>query len=301
MSTTSSKWPLQTGTSISPSTVVGSNKTPSKPDRDRNWTEEDFAKARPLPLPEPSVPSTKARPEPTYPWPKTFLPTNIGQSPYDSMCKVYFARSGQKFVASGWIVQGNTGIKGIITAGHVVYSQGAWSDDYVVRRCYSDGSWAEEFRGRNARTLQGWIEGGGLREFWDLGAIIPDVPIPDSTPSLPIVAGYNPSVPEFGFFYDTGYPAIPANGFPFNGEYLWESDGPLIEAHFHGNQIALQAYNAMEHGSSGSPWLVYDPTNNVYWAAGLQSSGWNGTPASYSPYFEQRNILVLLHDIGVIR
>jgi hypothetical protein len=68
-----------------------------------------------------------------------------------------------------------------------------------------------------------------------------------------------------------------------------------------GQQAVLQAYNAMEQGSSGSPWLVWDQNSGTYWAAGQQTSGWDGTPSSYSPYFEQRNILTLLRDIGVIR
>jgi V8-like Glu-specific endopeptidase len=219
--------------------------------------------------------------------------------PYEAMCKVFYRRGGAPWVASGWIVRGDNGRKGIITSGHVVYQNGAWSQDYLVCRQYSRGAWAEQFRGNFARTLHGWIHGQGAREFWDLGAIIPERAIPDSTPSLPVVFGYDPSQAPFNFFSDTGYPAKPANGFPFDGELQWESAGPLITVHRSGDQYVMEAYNAMEQGSSGSPWLVRDPMRNLYFAAGMQSSGWDGVPSSYSPYFDQRNLIALLRDIGV--
>jgi V8-like Glu-specific endopeptidase len=216
------------------------------------------------------------------------------------MCKLFYRRSGLPYVASAWIVLGNTGRKGILTAGHVVYLNGVWSKDYVVCREYTGGLWIEQFRGNFARTLNGWIHGQGVREFWDLGAVIPFTPVPHTTPALPVTFGYNPQIAPFNFFYDVGYPAKPANGYPFDGQFQWESDGPLITVHHHNDQFVLQAYNAMEHGSSGSPWMIYDAIHNIHYAAGIQSSGWDGIPSSYSPYFDQRNIVPLLRDIDVL-
>lgn len=261
------------------------------------WTDDMFARAEPVPLRRPSFPQPPGLPE----FATTFVPPYIANPPYSSMCKVYFTRGGVPMVASAWIVHGDTGIKGIITAAHVVYDNGQWSANYVVRRQYSTGTWAEQFVSNFARTLQGWIHQRGTREFWDVGAIIPSLAIGPQTPSLAAVWNYPYNQAPFNYYYDIGYPARPANGYPFNGELMWESDGSLIQAHWRQDEVALEAYNAMEHGSSGSPWLIYDAGSNTHYAAGVQSSGWNGTPASYSPYFDQRNIVALLRDINVLR
>ena len=266
------------------------------------WDEDKFAQAVPEPLPKPTFPRNyrDLDVEPQN-QPKTFIPPYIGQSPYTSMCKVYYYRGNTPYVASGWIVHGNTGTKGIITSGHVVYNGGQWSRAYVIRRQYTGGRWAEQFTSNYARTLKGWMNQTGLKEFWDIGAIIPNTPIPTGTPSLAAIWGYNYNQHPYNYYYDVGYPAKPANGYPFNGDFMWESDGSLIKAHWYNDQVALQAYNAMEHGSSGSPWMIYNPINYTHYVAGIQSSGWDGLPSSYSPYFEQRNIVALLRDINVWR
>lgn len=239
------------------------------------WDEETIARALPTPLPSPTFagPRRDRGREPEN-QPTTFIPPYVAQGPYSSMCKVYYLNGGTPYVASGWIVHGNTGIKGIITSGHVVYSNGRWSNSYLVRRQYSLGHWAEEFTANYARTLKGWLDGGGgAREFWDIGAIIPSIPLPQTTPSLAAVWNYNYNQVPFNYYYDVGYPASPANGYPFNGEVMWESDGSLITAHWRQDQVALQAYNAMEHGSSGSPWMIYDALNRTHYVAGIQASG----------------------------
>jgi V8-like Glu-specific endopeptidase len=266
------------------------------------WDEETLARAVPTPLPTPAFPRSSrdliGEPENQ---PNTFIPPYIAQPPYSSMCKVYYRNSGNDYSASGWIVHGDNNVKGIITSGHVVYSGGKWSHSYLVRRQYSLGTWAEQFTSTRARTLQGWLKGNGVGAFWDLGAIVPDTPIPETTPSLAAFWNYNYNQDPFKYYYDVGYPGRVANGYPFNGEIMWESDGSLIAAHWSGDGIVLQAHNTMEHGSSGSPWMIYDVSSQTHYVAGMQSTGWNGIPSSYSPYFDQRNIVVLLKDIGVLR
>jgi len=286
-----------------PSTVVESP-NPALDDQEilDRWDEETLARAIPEPLPRPTFPRADRGPsvEPQN-QPYTFIPYYINQMPYTAMCKVYYMRGNTPYVASGWIVHGDTGIKGIITSGHVVYNAGQWSHSYLVLRQYSAGAWAERFTSNFARTLKGWMNQTGLQVFWDVGAIIPSQPIPAETPSLAAIWNYNYNQAPYNYYYDVGYPAKPANGYPFNGEFMWESVGALIEAHWHTDQVALQAYNAMEQGSSGSPWLIYDPTKYVYYAAGIQATGWDGVPSSYSPYFDQRNIVALLRDINVLK
>lgn len=286
-----------------PSTVVESP-NPALDDQEilDSWDEETLARAIPEPLPRPTFPRIDHGPvaEPQN-QPYTFVPPYIYQAPYNSMCKVFYKRGNTPYVASAWIVHGDTGAKGIITSGHVVYNAGQWSHSYLVRRQYSAGAWAEQFTSNFARTLKGWMNQTGLLEFWDVGAIIPSLPIPAETPSLAAVWNYNYNQAPYNFYYDVGYPAKPANGYPFNGEFMWESDGALIGAHWHNDQVALQAYNAMEQGSSGSPWLIYDAMSRVHYAAGVQATGWDGTPSSYSPYFDQRNIVALLRDINVLK
>jgi V8-like Glu-specific endopeptidase len=267
----------------------------------KRWTEDDFRDAIPIEVPQPSLPPSRDGPRRVEEnWPVTYAPPHIGAAPFDAMCKIFFRRGGSNYVASGWIIQGTQGRKGILTAGHVVYGNGSWSRDYVVRRGYTGGHYLEEFRGRFARTLHGWINGQGMREFWDIGAIIPETPIPDTTPAIGPVWDYNPEVSPFNFYSDVGYPAKPANGYPFDGELQWVSGGPLIRVQRSGDQYALEAYNAMEQGSSGSPWLMHDPVHNIYHAAGLQSGGWDGIPSSFSPYFDSRNIVPLMRDIGIL-
>jgi len=286
-----------------PSTIVES---PNPKLRDEDilsyWDEETIARAVPTPLPRPTFPSPRrdriGEPENQ---PNTFVPPYIAPLPYSSMCKVYYRNGGNPYVASGWIVHGNNNVKGIITSGHVVYDKGQWSKSYLVRRQYVFGGWAEEFTSNFARTLKGWMAGTGLRQFWDLGAIIPSVPIPATTPSLAAIWSYNYNQDPFKYYYDVGYPAKPANGYPFDGEIMWQSDGSLIAAHRLGDEVALHAYNAMEQGSSGSPWMIYDALSQTFYVAGMQAAGWDGIPSSSSPYFEQRNIVSLLKDINVLR
>lgn len=296
MSTQTERPADQAGPHTLASTVVSS----PEPLAGGVWTEEELQRAVPEPPPQPSRrPTLSDGPSPETHWPVTYVPPSIAGSPYDAICKIFYRRRGVPYVASGWIAEGNNGRKGVLTSGHVVYQNGAWSQDYLVCRQYSAGHAAERFTGRFARTLHGWIHGHGAREFWDLGAIIPDHPIPEATPALPVVFAYPPDQGPFNFFTDPGYPAKPANGYPFDGQLLWESVGPLIQAHWAGDQCVLEAYNAMEQGSSGSPWLIRDPIRHQFHAAGMQSSGWDGVPSSYSPYFDRRNLIPLLRDIGL--
>lgn len=233
--------------------------------------------------------------------PHTSIPPYIHVPPYSSICKVFYMRNKKPHVASGWIVEGNTGVKGIMTSGHVVFFGGKWANNYVVQRQYSHGNSSEVFTSNFARTLNGWLKGFRPAEFYDMGAIIPNKPVPSTTPALPIVMNYDPSQAPYFYYYDIGYPAKPANGYPFDGEIMWESDGSLINVFQIDGKRFLQAYNAMEQGSSGSPWLIYFPQNNQYYAAGMQASGFDGVLASFSPYFETRNIYSLLLDIGVMK
>jgi hypothetical protein len=292
------------------STIVSSpNSEKSERDICSLWTDEMIAAATPeiFPLPASSKYQIRSPELSLNQNPQTFIPPNIAHMPYASMCKVYYMRGSTPYVASAWIVHGNTEVKGIITSGHVVYNpfvrdpEKRWSHSYLVLRQYSEGIWAEKWTSNFARTLNGWIKGSGTDCFWDIGAIIPNLAISTQTPSLGVVWNYNYNSSPFNYFYDVGYPGKPANGYPFNGEILWESDGSLIQTHHYNDQIIIEAYNAMEQGSSGSPWLVLllADKNLYFLAAGIQSTGWDGVPSSYSPYFCQRNILALLIDINV--
>jgi len=280
------------------STVV---RTPAKQAAHyRGWTEEEKSAAKPrrLPSPSPHLPACPVGVAEEAE-PRTFVPPRIGMPPYSSLCKVFYRNGGVGYVASAWIVEGPGG-KGILTSGHVVYDNGQWSTDFLVLRQYSDGNYAEEFAGSVAFTLRGWIAGQGLKEFWDIGAIIPFEPIPASTPGLPAVFNYQPTASPFDYYYDAGYPAKPANGYPFDGRLLWESDGGLNRVFSQDQEVVLQAFNALQQGSSGSPWLVYDPLSERFFAAGMQSSGHDNVPLANSPWFCHSNLVVLLQDIGVL-
>lgn len=214
-------WGSQSAPQTAGSTVV---RTPDKlAAAYRGWTEEEKSAARPrlLPSASPLLPASPLE-VPEEAEPRTFVPPRIGMSPYSSICKVFYRNGGTAYVASAWIVEGPGG-KGIITSGHVVYDKVQWSTDFLVLRQYTDGTYAEEFSASVAFTLQGWVAGQGLKEFWDIGAIIPFEPIPQSTPGLPAIFNYQPTDSPFNYYYDAGYPAKPANGFPFDGRLLWES------------------------------------------------------------------------------
>ncbi len=130
---------------------------------------------------------------------------------------------------------------------------------------------------------------------------MPNTPIPSTTPSLSAIWGYNYRHAPYNFFYDVGYPGKPANGHPFDGRLMWESSGPLIDVYQSSDQVELHASNAMEQGSSGSPWLIHDAIKGFYYAAGVQANGSANVPSSFSPYFEQRNIANLLKATGVLK
>ncbi|MGF6591974.1 trypsin-like serine peptidase [Pseudomonas sp. 2835] len=264
-----------------------------------DWTELRRKNAIERGLPAPSADLLgEAEPLPSV-FARTFVPPDISRPPYDAMCKIFYRNLGQDYVASGWIVEANSG-KAILTSGHVVFDKGHWSSDFYVMRQYSAGDYGQVFTAHHASTLNGWINQTGLREYWDLGAIIPDTPVPVSTPSLHAVFDYQPTQPPFNFYYDPGYPAKPANGYDFNGSLLWQSDGELLETRVQGTEVVLKAVNTMEQGSSGSPWLVYDALQNRYYAAGMQSSGVENSQSSFSPRFSSNNLIVLLKHIGIL-
>jgi len=266
------------------------------------WT--DAMKARAQPTPMPVLDKTKYRPgravpEPDENYPVTFVPRDISALPYSAVCKVFYTNNDQPFVASGWIVKGNTGVKGIITAAHVLFSRGVWSQKFLVQRAYTNGSYAEQWESDYPIAMRGWTDSGD--PYWDMGAIVPKVPIGDKTPAFETVYGMPYSQAPWNFYYGLGYPAEPANNYPFDGQLMWESDGPVLGASGHQDRIMLQAANAMERGSSGGPWLNYDPNSRTFYANGIQSHGDPGRQAPYSPHFATNNIVPLLVHINVLR
>ncbi len=154
-----------------PSTVIESPNVQKCDEEIRAvWDDDMFARAKPEPFPTPSFP----RPDCVLGVergvsPTTFVPREIGSLPYSAICKVFYKRNNAPFAASGWIAHGNTGIKGIVTAGHVAYSQGTWATDFVVQRQYSDGQFAQQFTGKSAMVLAGLEEQYGFEDVLGRG------------------------------------------------------------------------------------------------------------------------------------
>jgi V8-like Glu-specific endopeptidase len=252
------------------------------------WTPERRAAAVPRDLSRPIAPRPGRRvPEPgaerglqLHPeWPEseplpevgpiTQLVESIKAVPFRSVGKVYLRWKGTDYAGSAW----KLATSGIATAGHNVYGEGEWATALVFYLRYDNGSSDGIYTTRTLATLRGWVEND---PDYDLAACRTRVAI-DPTGTAPLGFAYNQPLAEI--YTALGYPGQPIPGYPFNGQFMWQSSGS--PAFPEPNPVI--AHINLTKGASGGPWLAKIQGYNV--VNGTHSHG--TAELSDSPYFGQ--------------
>lgn len=177
----------------------------------------------------------------------------------------------QDYVGTGWVISESA----VFTAGHCVFANKSWAKNILFIPQYDIsappiGRWSASI----SYSLNGWTSN---RDFkYDMGVFKTHKPIGPKTGSLGWMANY---APNQGPYKSLGYPAVPIQGFNFDGDHLWESIGGYISGT---NPLCM--HNNMTQGCSGGPWIV-TRNRNVY-VNGLNSFRFSNQPGvMYSPYF----------------
>jgi len=142
------------------------------------------------------------------------------------------------------------GAKGLITAGHCLYYQGAEAVSAAfypnfrgqpapVRFTISEVAWHPQWAGDNS-TLQ-----------WDFGACITKEAVGSVTGMLGYKAGQE--MPA-GIVRSIGYPARRGVNLPFDGKQMWESAGGAFA-----RGVFRAVSSDLTQGASGGPWVVETP------------------------------------------
>lgn len=270
----------------------------------RFWTHTRQVKAKPVPLPEVTpeqhaamlaeVESQLLRKPAFAPAPgavsspvrQTAPVEDASAVPYSAVLKMFMTFGGGLSMGSAFVV----GKRAVLTAGHCVYSDGAWARNVQFIPRYANGQKPlGTFAAVKTTTLREFIDRpAGPKFAFDVAACVVDKDFPDEL--LPAPYSVNAILPA-GKLRSVGYPAESYRGFPFDGERMWSSLGdyhieddtgrgtttPRVFAHF----------NDLTGGCSGGP--IFGSGGRV---VGLNShvrlranGGREEPPRMFSPYF----------------
>jgi len=283
--------------------IVGS-KPQSKPtasDKEHEyWTPERRAAAKPFPLPKHEAKKTEGeaveRPQPQgetghvtpgHPKHGSHETKNHGTQsdsggsavanpliyPYSTCGKLFFTQGGNDYSGSASVVARNI----LLTAGHCVHNNGAWSTNVAFYPSYPEGKLHYSYSYEAAWTA--WVNSS--QRAYDYGMIWIENNPGDQLGWLGILWNASTS----GRTWEAvGYPATPNP--PFNGDAMDHTTGSFASSSTSGT-IGLNNDN-MEHGSSGGPWITDFNGSPREYANGLQSFHiHDGDFTEYGPYFTQ--------------
>lgn len=258
------------------------------------WTKEKREKAKPkrLPILPDQRESDNNRPTPPSP---TITPPNTSildiekdqtstmgiaipvktptQFPWSCNGKLFFTWKGNDYVGSA----GSILLEVLLTAGHNIFDEGEWSDNFLYYPAYPD-----------LETSYGWSRVSIFTAWqnetnyaFDYAMILLDKTLPLSIGSLGVIRDISPIDRTWTAI---GYPAAP----PYDGEQMYKTTGEYVS----GTTIITMNHNDMTQGSSGGNWVT-NISGNMY-VNGVQST--RGSQADYatSPYISNDDYTKLL-------
>lgn len=257
------------------------------------WTQENRDAAIPKPFPEPPELGEVSFPTPKSPIitpPNTSIkdinrdqevkvglaiPVNSPKKyPWSCNGKLFFTWKGQKYVGSASSILNEV----LLTAGHNIYDEGEWSDDFYYHPAYPD--YHKRWSWTRAAIFTAWKNTSNFA--YDYAMILTNTSMAE-VGSIGCARDINPKGRTWtAIGYPSKYP------YPDPGNQMYKTTGNYVS----GSSIITMENNDMTKGSSGGAWLTQIGSEN--YVNGVQST--RGGAASYanSPYIDNDDYLNLL-------
>lgn len=226
---------------------------------------------------QPSAPSDDATPQA---FPETGAPWDGGGEVTQNVGRVFFTYQGGDSACSATVVTAENKST-IYTAGHCVYLDGAWHENWVFVPGYDNGSAPfGEWPAEELFAHADWVESEDMNV--DLGAARVAEVGGDAVED--VVGGQGIAFNQDRRFdaYSFGYPAQS----PYDGSQLIYSSGPTQDDTF-GGTTAIGIGSDQTGGTSGGPWFTdFDEETGAGMVNSVNSFGYIFQPGVlYGPYF----------------
>lgn len=225
----------------------------------------------------PSAPSAGVEPQAL---PELGAPWEGGGAVTESVGRVFFTYQGQNSACSASVVTSENKST-IITAGHCVYLEGAWHENWVFVPGYDNGDAPYgEWPAEQLLAYSAWVDSEDMN--FDLGAVVVGSLNGELIQDVVGSQGVAFNQPRGFDAYSFGYPAQA----PYDGETLTYSSGATFDDTFGGsNSIGIDS--DMTGGCSGGPWFAeFDEAAGAGVVNSVNSFGYTFQPdVLYGPFF----------------
>ena len=271
------------------------SKTKTESDRiEAYWTKEKRDKARPKPLPvlpdhfewedDRHIPQTPIATPPNA----SVLDANIDQAlviglatpvkdpakyPWSCNGKLFFTWKGDDYVGSA----GSILLEVLLTAGHNIFDQGEWSDNFLYYPAYPDLQ--KSYGWSRVAIFTAWQNDANYA--FDYAMIMLDSTLPDEVGSMGVIRDLSPKDRSWTAI---GYPAAA----PYSGNQMYQTTGDYVT----GSTIITMNNNDLTQGSSGGNWLT--EISEESYVNGVQSNRNGQSDQANSPYIANSDYTKLL-------
>lgn len=225
----------------------------------------------------PSAPDAEVEPQAI---PELGAPWEGGGAVTESVGRVFFTHGGQNSACSASVVTSENKST-IITAGHCVYLEGAWHENWVFVPGYDNGAAPYgEWPAEELLAYSAWVDSEDMN--FDIGAAV--VGSLDGELIEDVVGSQGVAFNRDRGFdaYSFGYPAQGA----YDGETLTYSSSATFDDTFGGSE-SIGIDSDMTGGCSGGPWFAdFDESAGAGVVNSVNSFGYTFQPnVLYGPYF----------------
>ena len=193
--------------------------------------------------------------------------------------RVFFTMGGQDASCSGNAVTSDNGST-VLTAGHCVYYQGAWHDNWVFVPGYHNGqSPYGTWTAASTHAIPQWEATEDIN--YDVGAAVVNPLNGENLTDVVGGQGVSFNIDYNLDMYSFGFPAAD----PYDGETFIYCSGSTIQDPLLSNDHGMSC--DMTGGSSGGPWFVdFDEATGTGLQASVNSFGYIFMPGyMFGPYF----------------
>ena len=202
--------------------------------------------------------------------------------PWVSNGKLFFTHKGKDYTGSAGSIFNEI----LLTAGHNIFDEGEWSDNFMYYPAYPNIS--KGWSWSRAAIFTSWKNNQNFA--FDYGMILLDQPLPKEIGSLGCLLDLSP---EGRTWTALGYP-----GAPYSGNQMYKTTGRYV----HGKSIITMDNNDMTKGSSGGSWLIQTSDgpyiNGVQSTRGKNKLGVDVANYAASPFLSARPFHKLLDCVG---